>query len=51
MRTRLRQAVALGLRRDLTVPHPVPPAKISVQVRPLQPGDDLSMLTSHRAST
>ena len=45
MRTRLRsETVALGLRRDLTVPHPVPPAKIPIQVLPLQPGDDLSML-------
>ncbi len=33
-----------GLRRDLTVPFPVPPAKISLTVRPLAPDDDLSFL-------
>ncbi len=45
MGTRLRSdTIAVGLRRDLTVPHPVPPAKIPLQVRPLESGDDLSML-------
>lgn len=36
--------IGIGLRRDLTVPHAVPPAKVALEVRPLQPTDDLSML-------
>jgi GNAT superfamily N-acetyltransferase len=52
-RRRLRQAVrsrlsshchAIGLRRDLDVPFPAPPAKIALTVRPLRPQDDLSFL-------
>lgn len=35
---------AIGLRRDLSVPFPVPPAKIPLIVRPLRPDDDLSFL-------
>lgn len=45
IRTRLRSdTVALGLRRDLTVPFKAPPAKLPLLVRPLEPADDLSML-------
>ncbi|MFN2570051.1 MAG: GNAT family N-acetyltransferase [Gemmatimonadales bacterium] len=45
LRTRMRsQTLALGLRRDLTVPFATPQAKIALDVRPLQPGDDLAML-------
>ena len=43
--TRMRsETLALGLRRDLTVPHPIPAAKIALDVRPLRRGDDLSLL-------
>jgi GNAT superfamily N-acetyltransferase len=35
---------AFGLRRDLSVPFPVPSAKIPLIVRPLRPDDDLSFL-------
>ena len=35
---------AFGLRRDLGLPHAVPAAKIMLVVRPLAPGDDLSMI-------
>lgn len=35
---------ALGLRRDLRLLHPAPPAKIDLVVRPLAPDDDLSFL-------
>ncbi len=34
----------LGLRRDARVPFPAPRAKIPITVRPLEPGDDLSIL-------
>jgi GNAT superfamily N-acetyltransferase len=37
---------ALGLRRDLSVPFPVPPAKIQLIVRPLRPDDDLSFIAA-----
>jgi GNAT superfamily N-acetyltransferase len=39
--------VAIGLRRDMSVPFPVPPAKIPLVVRQLQPGDDLSFIAEH----
>ncbi|HWC74172.1 MAG TPA: GNAT family N-acetyltransferase [Gemmatimonadales bacterium] len=43
--TRLRsETLALGLRRDLVVPHTAPAPKIPLIVRPLAPGDDLSIL-------
>lgn len=49
VRTRLRSDnMALGLRRDLTVPHEAPPAKIPLVLRPLRPDDDLSMLADDR---
>lgn len=35
---------AFGLRRDVSVPFPVPPAKIPLVIRPLRPDDDLSFL-------
>src|SRR2546426_6449698 len=35
---------APGLRRDLAVPFPAPAAKLPIQVRPLAPADDLSVL-------
>ena len=35
---------ALGLRRDLRLLHPAPPARIDLVVRPLAAGDDLSFL-------
>lgn len=35
---------AVGLRRDLSVPFAVPPAKIPLIVRPLRPDDDLSFI-------
>lgn len=38
--------VAVGIRRDLSVPLAVPPAKIPLVVRPLQPGDDLSLIAA-----
>jgi len=38
------ETVAYGLRRDLTVPHVAPAAKVPLEVRPLESGDDLSML-------
>lgn len=45
LRARLHsQSLSYGLRRDLDVPFPVPPAKIDVDVRPLAPQDDLSFL-------
>jgi hypothetical protein len=34
----------LGLRRDARIPFPAPRAKIPITVRPLEPGDDLSIL-------
>lgn len=37
-------STSIGLRRDLTVPFTGPRAKIPLTVRPLAPGDDLSML-------
>ena len=37
---------ALGLRRDLRVPFPVPPPKVPLIVRQLRPDDDLSFLTA-----
>ena len=37
---------AVGLRRDLSVPFPVPPAKIPLIVRPLRPDDDLSFIAA-----
>lgn len=36
---------AVGISRDLTVPHPGISAKIPVEVRQLQPGDDLSIIS------
>lgn len=43
--SRLRsETVAYGLRRDLTVPHAAPAAKVPLDVRPLESGDDLSIL-------
>ncbi|HET9274742.1 MAG TPA: GNAT family N-acetyltransferase [Gemmatimonadales bacterium] len=38
---------ALGLRRDLRLLHPAPPAKIDLVVRPLAADDDLSFLDPH----
>lgn len=38
------ETLAVGLRRDLDVPVAHPPAKIPLVVRPLQAGDDLSIL-------
>jgi len=38
------ETFAFGLRRDLDVPFEHPTAKIPLTVRPLQPGDDLSIL-------
>jgi GNAT superfamily N-acetyltransferase len=37
---------AVGLRRDLSVPFAVPPAKIPLIVRPLRADDDLSFIAS-----
>ena len=36
--------IAIGVRRDLNVPHDPGPAKIPLTVRQLQPGDDLSLI-------
>lgn len=36
--------VAIGVRRELSVPYDVPPAKIPLAVRPLRPDDDLSFI-------
>ena len=36
--------VAIGVRRQLSVPYDVPPAKIPLAVRPLRPDDDLSFI-------
>jgi hypothetical protein len=36
--------VCLGLRRDTSIPYSAPPAAIPITVRPLAPGDDLSLL-------
>jgi GNAT superfamily N-acetyltransferase len=38
------QTISIGVRRDLTVPFPVPPAKIPLLVRKLRPDDDLSLV-------
>jgi GNAT superfamily N-acetyltransferase len=38
--------VAIGVRRDLSVPFPVPPAKIPLVVRQIRPDDDLSFITA-----
>ena len=38
------RTVALGLRRDLSAPHCTPPPRVAVEVRPVRPGDDLSLL-------
>ncbi len=38
--------VAIGIRRDLSVPYDVPPAKIPLIVRPLRPDDDLSFIAA-----
>ena len=40
----LSETVAYGLRRDLAVPHVAPAAKVPLLVRPLESGDDLSLL-------
>jgi GNAT superfamily N-acetyltransferase len=37
---------AVGVRRDLSVPFAVPPAKIPLIVRPLRPDDDLSFIAA-----
>jgi hypothetical protein len=36
--------IAIGVRRDLNVPHDPGPARIPLVVRQLQPGDDLSLI-------
>lgn len=36
--------MSIGIRDDLSVPFPAPPAKIPLTVRKLQPGDDLSLV-------
>lgn len=47
LRARLHsRSLSYGLRRDLSIPFPTPPAKIEVDVRPLAPQDDLSFLNS-----
>src|SRR5258708_6464533 len=40
-------SASLGLRRDLAIAFPEPPAKRPVQVRPLAPSDELSWLDVH----
>ncbi len=40
-------SVSLGLCRDLRVPFQAPAAKVSTQIRPLMPGDDLSFLNNN----
>lgn len=45
IRTRLYfRREAIGLRRDVSVPHAAPAAKIPVTVRPLRPDDDLAFI-------
>ena len=45
IRTRLAsETLAIGLRRDLTLLHPAPPAAMPLVVRPLRPDDDLGFL-------
>lgn len=36
--------VAIGIHRDLTQPYPTPSAQVPLQVRRLQPGDDLAFI-------
>jgi len=38
--------IAVGMRRDLTVPYHVPPSKVPLVVRQLRPDDDLSFISA-----
>lgn len=38
------QSEGVGVRRDLSVPFPMPQSKVPVEVRPLRPTDDLSLI-------
>jgi GNAT superfamily N-acetyltransferase len=40
------RCAAVGLRRDLSVPFAVPPAKVALVVRPLRSDDDLSFIAA-----